>query len=135
MIFTEAKAEFDKNYGNSNEYNCFLSVHTTRNTKTELKNKHGKNNEQYYKWQFLYSVVNSGLFSVDYIGTEIHFPKGNKSSASLILDAAIFDDKSWFEKYTDFQENNTSDSLDWLHKHLLVAIEIKKEDGKNIQEV
>ena len=66
---------------------------------------------------------------------EIYFPKGNKSSASLKLDAAIFDDKIWYEKYKDFHINNNSESLDWLHKHLCVAIEIKKEDGKNIQEV
>ena len=79
--------------------------------------------------------MSSGLFAKDYIGTEIYFPKGNKSSASLKLDAAIFDDKIWYEKYKDFHINNNSESLDWLHKHLCVAIEIKKEDGKNIQEV
>ena len=76
--------------------------------------------------------MNSGLFPKDLIGTEIHFPKGNKSSAAIKLDAAIFDDASWFDKYKDYHNNNDADALDWLRKHLIVALEFKKEDGKNV---
>ena len=133
--FVTAKQEFDKLYDNKSEVEIFVPEHLTQSKTVYLLKKDGSKNEQYYKWQFIYAIVSSGLFAKDYIGTEIYFPKGNKSSASLKLDAAIFDDKLWYEKYKDFHNKNNSESLDWLHKHLCVAIEIKKEDGKNIQEV
>ena len=135
MIFTEAKNVFDSKYGNSNEFECFLPDHLSFNKKTFLKKKDGTRNEQYYKWQFLYSLINSGLFPKDLIGTEINFPKGNKSSATIKLDGAIFDDAVWYDKYKAYHQNNDADSLDWLRKHLIVALEFKKEDNKNISEV
>lgn len=135
MKFSETKQQFDQKYSNVSEYDCFLPVHLAYNTKTCFKKKDGSRNEEFYKWQFLYSIVNSGLFSKDYIGTEVHFPKGNKSSSPIKIDAAIFDDKSWFDKYQDYHTNNSSESLDWLRDHLIVAIEFKKEDNKNISEV
>lgn len=75
------------------------------------------------------------MYAKDYIGTEIHFPKGNKSSAPLKIDAVIFDDKSWFSKYEDYHKNNNLESLQWLKEHILCVIEFKKEDAKNIKEV
>lgn len=134
-VFTEAKLEFDSSYGKALDYQCFIPEHLTINKRTTIKKKDGSKNEQYYKWQFLYSIVNSGLYPKDLIGTEVHFPKGNKSSASIKLDGAIFDDAEWFEKYKDYHQNNNADSLDWLRKHLIVALEFKKEDNKNISEV
>lgn len=135
MTFSEAKIKFDNTYGSFNEYTCFLPEHLSYNKVTNLKKKDGSRNEQYYKWQFLYALVNSGLYAKDYIGTEIRFPKGNKSSAALKLDAAIFDDPTWFDKYTAYHNNGDLTALDWLHEHLLVAIEFKKDDNKNIQEI
>lgn len=135
MTFSEAKIKFDETYGSSNEFTCFLSEHLSFNKVTQLKKKDGTRNEQYYKWQFLYALVSSGLYAKDYIGTEVNFPKGNKSSAALKLDGAIFDDASWFDKYKAYHEDGDITALDWLHEHLLVAIEFKKEDNKNIQEV
>ena len=135
MTFTEVKQEFDKKYATITEYNCFLSEHLTFGKKTNFRKKNGDKNEQYYKWQFLYSLVQAGLFAKDYIGTEVQFPKGNKSSAPLKLDGAIFDDHTWFEKYKDYHENGNSESLEWLREHLIVALEFKKEDNKNIAEV
>ena len=135
MTFTKEKNEFDNKYKNAKTLESFLTEHLTLTKTVDLLKKDGSKNEQYYKWQFLYAIINSGLYAKDFVGTEIHFPKGNKSSAALKLDAAVFDEKIWFEKYKDFHENNSSESLDWLHKHLLIAIEIKKEDNKNIQEV
>lgn len=93
--FSEAKAEFDKLYSAQSEYTCFLPEHLTINKTTALRKKDGTKNEQYYKWQFLYGIVNSGLFPKDLIGTEINFPKGNKSSAAIKLDGAIFSDAVW----------------------------------------
>lgn len=135
MTFTEAKQQFDKKYKLVNEFDCFLSEHLTYGKKTFFRNKKGDLNEQYYKWQFLYAVIHSGLFTKDYIGTELHFPKGNKSSAPLKIDAAIFDDKNWFEKYKDYHNNKNNDSLEWLRDHLIVVIEFKKENNKNVSEV
>lgn len=135
MNFTEAKIEFDSKYRNTNEYECFLPDHLTLSKRTSLKKKDGSRNEQYYKWQFIYSIVHAGLYPKDLIGTEINFPKGNKSSSSIKIDAAIFDDSVWFDKYKDYHQNNNSDSLDWLRKHMVVAIEFKKEDNKNVSEV
>lgn len=135
MNFTEAKHEFDKKYGTVTEYDCFLTEHLTFGRKTNFKKKNGQPNEQYYKWQFLYSIIQSGLFTKDYIGTEVHFPKGNKSSAPLKLDGAIFDDITWFEKYKDYHENGNNESLEWLREHLIVSLEFKKEDNKNVADV
>lgn len=87
---------FDKQYKSESVFQCFLYEHLTPNKSVKIKTDDGKPNEQYYKWEFLYSVVTAGIFSRDYIGTEIHFPKGNKSSAPLKMDAAIFDDNQWF---------------------------------------
>jgi len=81
MTFSEAKQEFDIKYGTAAEYDCFLPEHLTFGRKTNLKKKNGQQTEQYYKWQFLYSIVHSGLFVKDYIGTEVQFPKGNRTSA------------------------------------------------------
>ncbi|MEW6774503.1 MAG: N-6 DNA methylase [Bacteroidota bacterium] len=135
MTFTEAKNEFDKKYGTATEYDCFLPEHLTFGRKTNFKKKNGQQNEQYYKWQFLYSIVQSGLFAKDYIGTEVQFPKGNKSSAPLKLDGAIFDDITWFDKYKDYHENGNNESLEWLREHLIVVLEFKKEDNKNVADV
>ncbi len=135
MKFTEAKLEFDKKYENVAEFDCFIQEHLTYGKKTHFKKKNGTKNEQYYKWQFLYAIVQSGLFAKDYIGTEVYFPKGNKSSAPLKLDAAIFDDITWFDKYKDYHENGNNESLEWLRGHLIVVLEFKKEDNKNVADV
>lgn len=135
MNFTEKKLEFDQKYGNVTLFKCFLPVHLTYNKETNFRKKNGDKNEEYYKWQFLFSIIHSGLYNKDFIGTEILFPKGNKNSAPLKIDAAIFDDVSWFEKYEDYHVKGDKDSLEWLRKHLIVTIEFKKEDNKNIAEV
>lgn len=135
MTFTEAKHEFDNKYGTATEYDCFLTEHLTFGRKTNFKKKNGQRNEQYYKWQFLYSIVQSGLFARDYIGTEVQFPKGNRFSAPLKLDGAIFDDVTWFDKYKDYHENGNNESLEWLREHLIVALEFKKKDNKNVADV
>ncbi len=135
MSFLEYKNRFDTQYSNKEEFDAFLSEHLTFNKKVNFRKKNGSKNEQYYKWQFLYSIVQSGLFAKDYIGTEVQFPKGNKSSAPLKLDGAIFDDITWFDKYKDYHENGNNESLEWLREHLIVALEFKKEDNKNVADV
>ena len=133
--FSQAKAEFDKKYSNSIEFDNFLSEHLTITKKSALKKKNGSNNEQYYKWQFLYSLVYSGMYAKDYIGAEVYFPKGNKNSAPIIFDGAIFDDVNWFEHYKEYHTNKSQEALDWLRKHIIAVIEIKKENSKDVETV
>ena len=133
--FSQIKLEFDKKYEDSNEFNNFLSEHLTFNKKSTFKKKDGSKNEQYYKWQFLYALINSGMYAKDYFGTEVLFPKGNKNSASIKFDCAIFDDTNWYDYYKSYHTNKTQESLDWLRKHIIAIIEIKKEDSKDIETV
>ncbi|GAB1370247.1 hypothetical protein MASR1M45_28290 [Candidatus Kapaibacterium sp.] len=133
--FTVAKSEFDTKYGESKTFDAFLPVNQETNKKVTIKNNQGKRNEEFYKWQFLSSIVNSGMYAKDYIGTEIHFPKGNKTSAPIKFDAAIFDSVEWFEHYKNFHNKKEQSSLDWLRKHLICVIEFKKENSKDIETV
>jgi len=134
-LFSKFKQEFDTNYFNKKVFNCFLPIDIKHNQETSIKSVNGKPNEEYYKWQFLYSIVYSGMYAKDYIGTEVFFPKGNKNSAPIKFDAAIFDDKNWFEHYFNWRNNSDQKELDWLRKHLLSVVEFKKEDGKDIETV
>lgn len=99
-----------------------------------IRGASGEPNEEYYKWQFVHALVNSGLYAKDYIGVEVHFPKGNKGSAALQLDAAIFDSAEWLDRYNAFWRDRSSEDLEWLNDHLLAVIEFKKGD-KEIEKV
>jgi hypothetical protein len=83
---------------------------------------------EYYKWQFINSIVLSGLYPKDYVGVEVHFPKGNKGSAALKLDAAIFDDPAWVDHYNAYWADYTPSHLEWLNEHLIAVVEFKKGD-------
>jgi len=133
--FSQVKQEFDTKYQNQTEFKHIVPEHLSLGKKSIIKNKAGKKNEEYYKWQFIYAIINSGLFTKDHIGTEVCLPKGNKNSAPIKLDGAVFDSPDWFDVYKDYYQNNTPDSLDWLRQHLLIAIEFKKEDSKDIENV
>ena len=133
--FTKFKQEYDKKYSNKSVFDCFLSEHLTLEKKASIKNKAGAKNEEFYKWQFLYAIVNSGMYAKDFIGTEIHFPKGNKSAAPIKFDAAIFDNADWFDHYTNFHVNKDQSALDWLRRHLITVIEFKKENSKDVETI
>lgn len=133
--FSKIKDEFDQKYKNKEVFECFLPVHLDFLKQTIIKNKKGEPNEEYYKWQFLYSIVNSGMYAKNYIGTEIHYPKGNKNSASIKIDAAIFDNENWFNYYKNYHINKDQEAIDWLRQHLIAVIEFKKEDSKDIESV
>lgn len=133
--FTEYKEKFNSEYSLKNEFACFLPVNESLNVVTKIKDKNGNPSEEYYKWQFLYSLVNSGMYSKDYIGTEVYFPKGNPNSAPIKLDAAIFDDKDWFEHYQNFRKDKNQSELDWLRDHLIAILEFKKKGGKEIDKI
>lgn len=137
--FEQLKIDFDIANKDVEEIDCFLPVHLTKGKKeTNLRKKDGSFNEQFYKWEFLNSFVGAGLCSKDFIGTEVQFPKGNKDAAMIKIDAAIFDDKNWFEHYTLLHSKKDAskwDELNWLKEHLICAIEFKKEGSKDIKGV
>ncbi len=133
--FTLAKLEFDTKYSQKKEFTAFIPVNQKQNESYSIKNTKGEKNEEYYKWQVFYAMVYSGLYQKDYLGCEVYFPKGNKNSAPIKLDGAIFDSPDWFEYYKKFHNDNNQESLDWLRKHLLGVIEFKKEDSKDIETV
>ncbi|MDY3113829.1 MAG: hypothetical protein SOW25_05830 [Helicobacter sp.] len=114
------------------DFKPFLKEHLELK-ETRLFNKAMLKNEQYYKWQFLYALTNSGLFAKDYIGTEIHLPKGNKDSANIKIDAVIFDSKEWFLHYENYHKFKDLSPLAWLREHIICVIEFKKENAKNIE--
>lgn len=133
--FAIAKQEFDRQYGTAQEFECFLPEHLTYHKTASLRRANGDLNEQYYKWQFLYAIVASGLYAPDYIGTEIRFPKGNKNAADIKMDAAIFDDINWFDFYQRYHTQDDIQALDWLRRHLVAVIEIKDEKSRDVAAV
>ena len=135
MNFFEAKQKFDKEYSTKDELTSFLPINLEIGKKAKIKGVKNTPNEEYYKWQFFYGLIHSGLYQKDYIGSEVYFPKGNKNSAPIKFDGAIFDDPEWFEVYQKWIKKKDQNSLDWLRNHLIAVIEFKKEDGKNIETV
>jgi len=132
-LFLQKKQEFDSKYSSQKKFASFIPTHLKPSNSDLIKDKDGKPNERYYKWQFFYSLVHSGLYPKDYIGCEIYFPKGNKNSAPIKLDGVIFDDSKWFDYYKKFHNNKDQESLEWLRKHLIGVIEFKKEELKSIE--
>lgn len=101
-----------------------------------LKDVHGEPNEEFYKWQFIYSMVNSELIpSRDYIGAEIYFPKGNIHSDPIKIDSVIFSDIKWIDYYRKYRGNPKDvDSLQKVRELAVCVIEYKRND-KSIEQV
>lgn len=133
--FSEAKENFDKSIGLGGTLpQSLVTVNGKMVTGIQLKSKDGEELEEYYKWQFIYALLNSGLYSKDYMGVEIRFPKGNKSSAPLRLDGAIFDSPEWIQHYEKYWLERNPNDLQWLREHLLAVIEFKRGE-KNVEQV
>lgn len=133
--FLETKNEFDKKYELCIYLEAFLPIHLTQSKKVIVKNNKMKPNEEYFKWQFFYALVYSGMYPKENIGAEVYFPKGNKNSAPIKFDGAVFDSPDWAVWYKEFHEKQNQDALDWIRKHIVITIEFKKEDGKNVEQV
>ena len=134
MTFLKAKNEFDNKYQNKKTLQkSFVPINGIYRPDIPLKTTSGKTSEEYYKWQFIYSLIHSGLYHKDYIGVEIYLPKGNKNSAPLKIDGCIFDDRSWLEVYLKWRSEKDQMSLDWLRKHLIGVMEFKKEESKETE--
>jgi len=133
--FTQAKDEFNKTIGKGKVLPISLApVDGSTKKNIPIRNTQGAPLEEYYKWQFVYALIHSGLYTSDYIGVEVRFPKGSPQAAPLKLDAAVFDDPSWLTHYNDYWLHRTSQDLEWLNNHLLAVIEFKR-DEKEIEKV
>lgn len=133
--FVEKKEEFDNGLGKTEKIaTSIVPVDGKYISDIKIKNASGERIEEYYKWQFIYALVNSGMYNKDYIGVEVRFPKGNKTSAPLKIDAVIFDDPQWLDKYNSYWKDKNISDLDWLNEHILTVIEFKKGD-KEIEKV
>lgn len=127
--FAIAKQQFDSTFGTvSILNNSLVPVDGKTKSNIPIRGANGKPLEEYYKWQFIYALLHSGLYAKDYIGVELRFPKGNKSSAPLRLDGAIFDDPEWLTRYNDYWQHRRSEDLEWLNAHLLAVLEFKRDD-------
>lgn len=132
ITFAAAKNDFDAAHKSAKTAKCVVPVNGKSKTDSPIRDVHGNQSEEYFKWQFIHSAINSGLYSKDFVGVEVQFPKGN--SAVLRLDGAIFDNTDWLDHYNDYWEHRRPEDLEWLHAHLLAVIEFKKND-KEIEKV
>jgi len=132
--FLKAKTEFDEKSKDINLLSrSLVPVNGKFIDNIKIKNQNGEKIEEYYKWQFIYSLIYGGLYQKDFIGIEVYFPKGNPLSKPIKIDGVIFDDLNWLQKYNDFWQNKNQSSLDWLRNHIIGVIEFKKKDGQDIE--
>ena len=101
-----------------------------------IKDVYGQPNEEFYKWEFVYGMIQSGRIpSRDYIGAEIYFPKGNIHSEPIKIDSVVFSDISWIDYYRKYRDNPKDvDSLQKVRELAVEVIEYKRND-KSIEQV
>jgi type I restriction enzyme M protein len=126
--FTEAKSEFDQLYSAVSVLpQSLVSVDGRIIDNIPVRNAKGERIEEYYKWQFIYAIINGGLYFKDYVGVEVYFPKGNKNSAPLKIDACIFDNKDWLAHYQNWRaDRDDTSSLEFLRDHCVAIVEFKR---------
>ena len=104
--FTEAKQVFDNDLGKAKILpQALVPVDGKPKNDIPIRGTDGRPLEEYYKWQFIYALIHSGLYAKDYIGVEVRFPKGSKGAQVLRLDGAIFDDAEWLQRYNDYWQH------------------------------
>ena len=136
MNISEIFNKFDQKYGNADLYNdSKITQHLTVGIRLNLKNKNNSKNENYYKAKFIFGLIESKFYEKDLIGTEIFFPKGNKSSTDLKIDCVIFKNNDWYKHYLNWHTKKNFNSLEWLYKNIICCIEFKNEDSKDIESV
>lgn len=132
--FAEAKKKFNEKYSDQEILSkSLVPVDLEYKEDIKLQNSKGEKLEEFHKWEFIYSLINSGLYTKDYIGTEIRFPKGNKSSQPIRMDACIFDSKEWRKYYKKWRNEKDSDAVEWLRNHLIGVAEFKREEKKDVR--
>ena len=132
MNFSEARIKFNEEFKGLSQINkSLVTVDGKFITNIDILDSSGMPNEEYYKWQFIYSLISSGLYSRDYIGTEIYFPKGNKNSAPIKIDAVIFSSIEWIDYYKKYRDNKDQDALQKVRELAIGVIAFKRKDKKN----
>lgn len=137
MDFSQARIKFNDLYKNKNvlpKSLCTVDGKFIENI--SIKDVYGQPNEEFYKWQFIYSLVYSERIpSRDYVGAEIYFPKGNINSAPIKIDSVIFSDITWIDYYRKYRNNPADvDSLQKVREMAVGVIEYKR-NGKTIEQV
>lgn len=124
MEFSQARIKFNQQYSNKDTLEKSLcTVDGKFISNIALRDVHGGKNEEFYKWEFIYSMIQSGRIpSRDYIGAEIYFPKGNIHSAPIKIDSVVFSDISWLDYYRKYRENPAD--VESLQKVRELAIEV-----------
>lgn len=136
MSFAESRYKFKQKYQNENTLlKSLVTVDGKWIENISLIRSNGEKNEEYYKWEFIYSIIDATLYSRDYIGAEIYFPKGNVGSAPIKIDAVIFNDVTWIDEYRKYRDDKDQDALNNLRKMAIVMIEFKDDDNKKIDQV
>lgn len=132
MNFSQARIKFDTEYGSKQEIaKSLVTVDGKYIENISIKDVNNKPNEEYYKWQFIYSIILSGLYPRDHIGTEIYFPKGNINSDPIKIDAVIFSSLEWVDYYNKYRANKKDvDSLNKVREMAICVIEFKRNDKK-----
>lgn len=137
MDFSQARIKFNNEYLSKKILpKSICTVDGKFIDNISIKDVHGEPNEEFYKWQFIYSMVNAELVpSRDYIGAEIYFPKGNIHSDPIKIDSVIFSDIKWIDYYRKYRENPKDvDSLQKVRELAVGVIEYKRND-KSIEQV
>lgn len=135
--FSQAKIKFDEENRNKSILpKSLATVDGKFINNIKIKDSTGKPNEEYYKWQFIYGLVNSGKIpSRDYIGAEIYFPKGNMHSEPIKIDSVVFSSKDWIDYYREYRKDNKNvDALQKVRELAIGVIEYKRND-KTIEQV
>lgn len=131
MNFSDARIKFNEEYKNKNLISkSLVTVDGKFKYNISIKDVYGNPNEEFYKWQFIYSIINSSLYPRDCIGTEIYFPKGNINSSPIKIDAVIFSSVEWIDYYIKYREDKNQDALQKLRELAICVIEFKRNDKK-----
>lgn len=70
--FSTAKQQFDCGLGMGALLpNALVPVDGKMKANISLRDTNGNPLEEFYKWQFIYALLHSGLYAKDYIGVEV----------------------------------------------------------------
>ena len=84
--FTEAKQAFDEGLGKAGVLpQSLVPVDGKVRKDISIRGADSRPLEEFYKWQFVYALIQGGLYAKDYIGVEVRFPKGSKGSQPIKL--------------------------------------------------
>jgi len=128
--FTQAKNEFDQTYQHRKTIDqSMVPVDGKIINNIRIRNDDGEPLEEYYKWQFIAGLVNSGLYFKDYIGVEVHFPKGTTGALPIKIDGCIFDSKDWLMYYQKWKaDSKDTHALEFLRTHCIAVMEFKRKE-------